>query len=364
MIDKEAYHLTGGVLFFLINEAALPDGTARDHMNQRKDEHSEPILMTDLVYTFTGSNNYGATKDTSKYKDCLLEGSCNLPFNNIAACTTYHNKVTGNYSDMLDRMDKYVDWHMNPEMKEWFVKCLLEVIENDGDIPENQLFYVRPDGIPISKGEIRTEEKYDLPAFMVGVLHFILTKRREQNYRGEEMLDAISVKKSHKPRRYTGNLGELITRTIDVDFLPSRLSEETVDSQDDVLVIDPDVVDDETDDEVIRKSIIEKGTVMAEAVAARLAPYQPNEGQEDNLVAGFSTLAAAMEAQKHVMAEEIRKHKKEEDSTSGRETHDEKTEQNAQGESKTTIIHQQTNVIQNGENNMNMTNNGTINFNF
>ena len=103
---------------------------------------------------------------------------------------------------------------------------------------------------------------------------------------------------------------------------------------------------------------------MAEAVAARLAPYQPNEGQVDNLVAGISTLAAAMEAQKHAMAEEIRKHRKEEDSTSGSKKKKKKNEQSTQGESKTTIIHQQTNVIQNGENNMNMTNNGTINFNF
>ena len=32
-------------------------------------------------------------------------------------------------------------------------------------------------------------------------------------------------------------------------------------------------------------------------------------------------------------------------------------------ESKTTIIQQQTNVVQNGENNFNLTNNGTMNFN-
>ena len=35
-----------------------------------------------------------------------------------------------------------------------------------------------------------------------------------------------------------------------------------------------------------------------------------------------------------------------------------------QEDKKTTIIQQQTNVIQNGDNNVNVTNNGTINFNF
>lgn len=36
----------------------------------------------------------------------------------------------------------------------------------------------------------------------------------------------------------------------------------------------------------------------------------------------------------------------------------------ATDEEKSTVIHQQTNVIQNGENNFNLTNNGTLNFNF
>ena len=34
------------------------------------------------------------------------------------------------------------------------------------------------------------------------------------------------------------------------------------------------------------------------------------------------------------------------------------------GDKKTTVIHQQTNVVQNGGNNFNLTNNGTLNFNF
>ena len=48
-------YLCGGVLFFLLTQASLPDGTARDHKAGKKDEHSEPILMRDLIYAFTGS---------------------------------------------------------------------------------------------------------------------------------------------------------------------------------------------------------------------------------------------------------------------------------------------------------------------
>ena len=73
MGENKVPYLCGGVLFFLLTQATLPDGSARDHQSGVKDEHKEPILMTDLIYTFTGSRNYGAAKDTSKYKDCLTE---------------------------------------------------------------------------------------------------------------------------------------------------------------------------------------------------------------------------------------------------------------------------------------------------
>ena len=131
MNERKVPFLCGGVFFFLLTQATLPNGSARDHRDGNKDEHSEPVLMTDLIYTFTGCQDYGSKKDTSKYKDCLLEGSCNLPFNDIAVCTTYDNIVTGNYRGALSRMDEFVRWHLNPEMREWLMKALIEILEND-----------------------------------------------------------------------------------------------------------------------------------------------------------------------------------------------------------------------------------------
>ena len=43
---------------------------------------------------------------------------------------------------------------------------------------------------------------------------------------------------------------------------------------------------------------------------------------------------------------------------------DEEPSNDASENKKITVIHQQTNVVQNGENNFNLTNNGTMNFNF
>ena len=387
MNERKVPFLCGGVFFFLLTQATLPNGSARDHRDGNKDEHSEPVLMTDLIYTFTGCQDYGSKKDTSKYKDCLSEGSCNLPFNDIAVCTTYENAVTGKYHVALSRMDEFVRWHINPEMKEWLVKALLEILENDNDIKENDELYIDPDGIAVSKALIRDKCDFDFSGFLVGVLHFILAKRREKNCLGEPTLDSIGIKKNRKPRQYTGSLGEAITRKIEVEFLPGRetLAPEAVG----VVSDDPTLatVVDETDDDVINGALHRTGEVLLSAfggievpkpdtkamadslavVAAATQACAPDEKQKENMVHGISTIASAFEAQKHAMADEIRKNSRRESSASSYampDREEEQAEETAQEDKKTTIIQQQTNVIQNGDNNVNVTNNGTMNFNF
>lgn len=396
MDKRKIPYLCGGVLFFLLTQASLPDGTARDHKAGKKDEHSEPILMRDLIYAFTGSQNYGAQKDTSKYKDCESEGSINIPFNDIAKCTSYDNTVRENYSVALTRMDEFVDWHFETDMKGWFVKAILEIIENDTDIDESEQFFISEDGQPITKGEICLKGNYDLSAFLVGTLHFIATKRREKNNLGVPTLEAIGEKKPRKPRRYTGNLGETITREIKVSFLPVRETldeaeenvEETLKTVDDSANLPVEVSDDQTDDEVINGSLLRTGEALASVfgsistpkinteamvgamatVAAAAKAVTPDEQQKENLMQGAVAIATALKAQKHSWAEQIRQGQRQEKASSEAETaEDEKAasgEDPGQEGQKTTIIQQQTNVIQNGDNNVNVTNNGTMNFNF
>ena len=397
MDKSKTPYLCGGVLFFLLTQASLPDGTARDHKAGKKDEHSEPILMRDLIYTFTGSQNYGAQKDTSKYKDCESEGSINIPFNDIAKCTSYDNTVRENYSVALSRMDEFVDWHFETDMKGWFVKAILEIIENDAAIDESEQFFILEEGQPVTKGEIRLKENYDLSAFLVGTLHFIATKRREKNNLGVPTLETIGEKKARKPRRYTGNLGEAITRAIKVSFLPVREKPDEADANNEesletvIEQVNPSVLevsDDQTDDEVINGSLLRTGEALASVfgsistpkintegmtgaiatVAAVAKAVTPDDQQKENLMQGAAAIANAFKSQRHSWAEQIRQSQRQEKAASESETtEDEKTapeEDPGQEGQKTTIIQQQTNVIQNGDNNINVTNNGTMNFNF
>lgn len=386
METKKEYFLCGGVLFFLLTQAALPDGTPRDHRAGVKDDHAEPILMQDLIYTFTGSQNYGAQKDTSKYKDCLSEGSSNVPFNEIAKCTTYGNLVAENYPEALRRMDEFVLWHMDPEMKVWLVKALLEIIESDRGISDEDALFIQSDGTTKKKAEIKTEENYDLSAFLIGVLHYILTRRREKNALGVPTLDAIGVKKTRKPRKYTGNLGEAITRKVVVDFLPERglVSDDKPPYESETGVAD--AVIGQSDDEIINGAMKRKAMAVAEVLSAIPQPQTNTEALAgailpvaaaidasvlskeqvtENMTKALSSVAAAVEANKHALAERIRENSSKEGSASQTEIPgaEETAANGAAEDKKTTIIQQQTNVIQNGDNNVNVTNNGTITFN-
>lgn len=279
MSENKVPYLCGGVLFFLLTQAILPNGSAKDHKKGITDGHSEPIVMSDLIYSFTGSHNYGAGKDTSYYKECTSEGSINIPFNDIAIITAFDNTVHNRFSDGLERMSEFIDLHFNPEMKDWFVKAILEIVENDSDIPEDQEFFICKDGTSVSKEAMRSMTDFTLQSFMVGILHFILKKRRNKNYLGVATLDDIGDKKSRKPRTYTGNLGEKIVRSINV-----ALNEKPADVEPDIQKCD---TRERSDDEIIL----------------------------ENLKKPLEAFTSAIKAQKHQMAEQIRRNNKKSDSS-------------------------------------------------
>lgn len=274
MPENKIPYLCGGVMFFLLKQAVLPNVSPRDHKRGISDDHSEPIVMGDLIHSFTGSKNYGAGKDTSYYKECTSEGSINVPFNDIAIITAFDNTVRERYLDALDRMSEFVATHFNPEMKTWFVKAILEIIENDSDISENQEFFICEDGSFVSKEALRSMTEFKLQPFMVGVLHFILKERRNKNCLGAATLDTLGDKKNRKARVYTGKMGEGIMRSITV-------------------------------------SLYEKSTVV-ESVTQEcgLSEMSDDEVIFENLKKPLEIFASALEAQKHQMAEQIRTNKK------------------------------------------------------
>lgn len=169
MTGKNVPFLSGCVLYLLLRKAALPDASAREHQDGIKDEHKNPIFMSDLVYIFTGVQTAGSSSDTSNYREGKIEGSINVPFNDTAYISAFDSTVRERYEDALARVCKFVKWHLNPEMRGWFVKACLDVIENDNEILDGERFYIKADGTSISKAELRNETIFELQPFLLGI---------------------------------------------------------------------------------------------------------------------------------------------------------------------------------------------------
>lgn len=391
MAEDKIPYLSGCVLYLLLRKAALPDASPRQHKEGVKDDHKNPIFMSDLVYTFTGVQTVGSSTDTSNYREGKKEGTINVPFNDSAYISAFDDAVKNRYAEPLERVCQFVTWHMNPEMRGWFVKACLDVIENDDDIDDTDVFYIRSDGSATSKSELRDESAFELQPFLLGILHYILVQRAGKNHLGVPTLDANSRKVYKKERVYNGQLGNSITRNIMVVLYEKKEVTKVVVPAKSPVESKPLLVSNgsinQTDDEIISEAINRTGEILASAlseiktpkigtevmagslatIAAVAKSIAPDGKQKEALEQGVSTIASSFEAQKHALAEEIQKKNRWEGNGSSSHTPDtdeDTTEGKNQGDKKTTIIQQQTNVIQNGDNNVNVTNNGTINFNF
>lgn len=337
MSEKKIPYLCGCVLYLLLRKAALPDASPRQHKEGVKDEHKNPIFMADLVYTFTGVQTVGSASDTSNYREGKKEGSINVPFNDPAYISSFDDTVKHRYGEALDRICQFVTWHLNPEMRGWFVKACLDVIDNDEDIEDDDVFYVKGDGSTISKSGLRTESIFELQPFLLGILHYVLVRRANKNSLGIPTLDANSEKIKYKERRYNGQLGIGIARTITVKLherkgIAEVVSPGTTRNESEPALVSSRIAE-QTDDEVIDGAILRTGEILVSAlgaintpkinteamaeslgvVAAAAKACTPDDIQKGNLVRGVSTIATVLEAQKHAMAERIRQNNKKAD---------------------------------------------------
>ena len=185
-------------------------------------EHTESEVMQDLVKTFAGETyiSSGLAKDTSNYKNCKINGSVNVPFNDTALIAKYNNEVSSNYAEALQAMDIFVRTHISPPRMKWFVKAVLELIMLDGSIRDSERFYADVSGHPITKAKLMNENEIDISAFLVGILHYVLLKG--QNTKGVETLKIISQQKNNGARTYTSTLGSELTKPDNVIFPPDE----------------------------------------------------------------------------------------------------------------------------------------------
>lgn len=258
MTDMQKPYLCGGTFFFLLLQARYSKTTSsRDHVNGEKEDKADRYVMNKLVYAVTGNNSYNIDstfkKDTSKYRECLIPGSVNIPFNDPAVAAAYFMAIKNKKPEILKRMTEFVDTYINPTMDEWLIRALLEVILAD-DISEEIDFYISSDGTPSKKNDLFTIEAFEFQPFLMGILLFIMQYRTD-NAGSDTLANWGTKKSSNQERKFTNTtLGAQYNKPIKVSRIKPISADNTKDSESETITeksdeteyIEAEVVDDDT----------------------------------------------------------------------------------------------------------------------
>lgn len=191
MADKYP-KLCGGLLFELLLQALRQKNNARQHYKGERDGLSNPEVLVGLIrvmYPDYQEPPQGSFKqDTSDYRKFRKSKGEYLPFDSVPIINAFCDEIKEDYQLALVRMteftERFLEVGTSGKKDVWLVKALIEIIANDcgdGGIDDAQPFYCLENGRNITKSEIVKLTAVCLPSFLLGIWHFIIDKRRDNN---------------------------------------------------------------------------------------------------------------------------------------------------------------------------------------
>ena len=339
MKNSKTPFLCGGIFFFLIS--GIKQGvSAREHAKGIKDEVKNEDIMDDLILAIVGRRYSPNKAEVSQYRSCSANGTSGIPFDDKSVRDSLSDAIANNYIAPHKRITTFLDKYMvGEQQRTWFVKALLDIILHDETIAEDECFYIQADGSGKTKSEIRDIRAFDFQPFILGVVHFIVTKRYGCNKDGRSTFDAWKTKEGNE-YRYNGNAGEGVAYKITVN--DCRPSDEIMSEPDSEPETDTAPADDtRSDDELIF----------------------------DNLRRPVEMFAEVLAVQKHQLAEQIRANNKktgspeDEPETIEAEVVDDEMPSGAAEDAKTVFIQNQTNIEHQTVNNFDLKDAHDITFN-
>ena len=212
--------LCGGTFFTLLLEARKPRTRKKEQLCGTRDCLSEPECLAGLLrvmypeYIKPASGRTFQT-NVSEYKLCKNNGG-NMPFFD-QEIDAFDKRVKTDHQaamiHMLGFINRFIDVGSSVKRDEWLVKALLDLIESDNSISDDEAFFVLSDGQTLTKADIKGVTNICLPAFMLGIWHFVVVNRRD-NKVGRGTIDRWCPANNSSRRVYTGHMGARITRAI------------------------------------------------------------------------------------------------------------------------------------------------------
>lgn len=206
------YRLCGGVFLKLILEM-------RDLQNNMSVDSD---VYNDLVSFFLkkGSNVKSESFNirVSNYLNCRDDLSKDFMRNSAMQRDQFDVRIRDKYHFSLEKMSTLVEQYISDDdaIVEKSVKELIALIQQDNSIPPEQEFYINPDGSTIKKEQLNALDSVCLPAFLLGVWHYILMNRNT-NTEGRDTADKLYPLDDERKRPYIGHLGDNIQREIKIN---------------------------------------------------------------------------------------------------------------------------------------------------
>jgi hypothetical protein len=232
MPEKNTPHICGGTFFALLLQAKRLRRKARNKFQGGTDGLNDTDVMKGLIYVVTGQEenpyNDSFKKNTSEYKSCKYNGGTYIPFNEVSTINSFNNAVKNSYSDILNRMTEFTNEYLiveNSEKREWLIKALLDIIEQDEKIKDGDLFYISSDGNAFSKSILSDYSNIEFEPFLIGVLHYILLNRKN-NSLGRRTFESWHTREStHSEWSFVSDIGCGVIRPIKVFVIADKKHE-------------------------------------------------------------------------------------------------------------------------------------------
>ena len=205
MEQKNIPYLCGGTLLLLLERAKKTSISARERNQGINDNLSNPEMLKGLINVVTGVwpqvYNESFKKNTSQYRKCEISGNTYIPFNDNDTILTFDRDVKENYADVVRRMIGFTNRFISQNKAERLVCELVGVISKDEGISDGDHFHISSDGLAMTKTDLIEQKHYDLQPFLVGILHYILLYRQDNTLGKATFDDWCEEAPPHTPRK-------------------------------------------------------------------------------------------------------------------------------------------------------------------
>ena len=229
MKESTCPRLCGGTFFTLVLQGLKQRTKAREHYRGERDGLSDPEVLVGLIRVI--NPDYIAPElniiksKTNEYKSCSTSTGKYFPFGNTAEISEFARRIQTNYLSALEAMTefvcKFLEINTASRRDIRLAAALIELVIDDDSIEPDEEFFVVEDGSRIKKATFSDLNEVCLPALLLGIWHYAVTKRKD-NKVGKQTYDNWCPPAGGGPRTYQGDIGERVLPDISMVSMPTR----------------------------------------------------------------------------------------------------------------------------------------------